>query len=192
MIVSIDPGLKGAIAVLTNDGQIVAVRDMPLDKNRKFSAINTWQLLRSINDWSNELIHCAIEGLLSLPTDTNKVKLALAEYVKDHSEENLKAVNAELSKTDGRCGTKTMGVNYGILLGQIAALGWPCVIYSPRTWQSEQFRSATGKLTTKQKSYEVCCQLWPDKKELWEKSRGFYDGRCDALNIGEYLRRKLK
>ena len=191
MIVSLDPGLTGAIAVLMDDGKLVAVRPMPLDKRRKFSPSDTWDLLSKINAWAKGDVRCCIEGLLSLPTDTNKVKVLVDKYVEEPTPENLEEINKQLKMVDGRKGSVTMGVNWGILRGQIAALGWPCTVVSPRTWQAEMFKTADGKQTTKLKSYQVCCQLWPDHREEWEKKRGFHDGKTDALLIGEYHRRKV-
>ena len=192
MIVGFDPGLAGGIAVLTDDGKFVAVRKMPLDKRRKFSPEGLWNLLAGIDKWAGGDVHCCVEKLLSLPSDTNKVKVAVDAYRQDQTDENYEAILAQLKKTDGRVGSVTMGINWGVIRGQIAALGWPCTIVSPRTWQAEMFKTVAGKQTTKQKAYEVCCQLWPDKRGEWEKKRGFHDGACDSLCIAEYLRRKIK
>lgn len=187
-----DPGLSGYFALLNDDGSIIATRKMPLDANRKFSAIETWGLIKAIHEWSKGNIYCCIEGLLSLPSDANQVKTLLDYYVKYPTDDNLTAVHKQLKRCDGRLGTKTMSVNWGILIGQFAAVNWPVTIVSPRSWQSQMHSTATGKLTTKQRSYEVCRQLWPDYNYKGSKRKGFDDNLCDALLIAEYLRRKLK
>jgi len=195
MIIGIDPGLQGAIAALSDAGAILSIHKMPLDKARKFDGIALRDILLSLDALALdnfEHVHVCIEGLLSLPSDTNKISLLVDELWTRCEQPVYEEIKRELKRSDGRLGTKTMGVNWGIIKGLVYSMAWPLTEASPRTWQKVMHRTAPTKLTTKLKSYEVCRQLWPDQDVSGGKRRGFHDGICDALLIAEFLRRELK
>jgi hypothetical protein len=188
----IDPGIKGALALLSSSGQSVSTHKMPLDKTRKFCPQATWKLIKEIdaiaaNDF--EEVTACIEGLLSLPSDTNKIAKLFDSYeilprccIADE-------IKKQLKKTDGRVGSVTMGKNFGILIGQIAAIGWRYTITSPRSWQSVIHKGISGK-NTKIKSYNFVKSIFPDV-DVSKRGGGFDDGKADALCIAEYCRRSF-
>ena len=201
MIIGVDGGLQGAIVALSDRGQVLSSHRMPLDKTRKFDVLGTYQIFKVLSDSAVDRfddVSVCLEGLLSLPSDTMKITTMVRRLesiaVDDADETNAlyEAIYVELKKTDGRVGTKTMGVNWGIIKGIVTSFGWPLTEVSPRGWQKYMYETANGKLASKLKSFEVCKQLWPEFDLCRGRKHGFWDGLADAALIAEYLRRKLK
>jgi len=189
----IDPGIKGFLALIDEKSNIIGSWPMPIDKNRKFCAIETWKLLKQIDDIAaNEFeeIVCCLEGLLSLPSDTMKVTQLIKQIEENPSKQLFDDVYKELKKTDGRVGTKTMATNWGVLRGQIVALGWRNFTPSPRSWQAVIHKGQSGA-TAKIRGYNFCRSLWPDEDLSTGKRRGFNDNKTDSLCIAEYIRREF-
>jgi len=188
----LDPGIKGALALLDDNGEVIQTWKMPLDKTRKFCPIETWKLLREIDNIAADQfdsVACCIEGLLSLPSDTAKIKTLFESYEILPRTCIAEKIKVELSKTDGRVGSVTMGKNFGILIGQIAALGWKYVITPPRSWQSIVHQGITGP-TAKIRSYNFVKTIFPEI-DVSKRGGGFDDGVTDALCIAYYCRKKL-
>ena len=59
MFVGIDPGSKGAIAILDSTGNPVLLEDMPFVKEDK--CLDLLKLKSFFNDFSNSRIHCVLE-----------------------------------------------------------------------------------------------------------------------------------
>jgi hypothetical protein len=190
--VGIDPGIHGALALLDDSGAVIETWKMPLDRARKFCPIETWKLLREIDNIAADRfdsVSCSIEGLLSLPSDTAKITLLIKMVEKNPMPELFENLYQELKKTDGRVGSVTMGKNFGILIGQIAALGWKYVITPPRSWQSIVHQGITGP-TAKIRSYNFVKTIFPEI-DVSKRGGGFDDGITDALCIAYYCRKKL-
>jgi len=192
LYLGVDPGIKGALALIDAGGQSVSTWKMPLDKARKFCPIETWKLIKEIDliaaDQFEDVV-CCIEGLLSLPSDTAKITLLIKMVEKNPTPELFENLYIELKKTDGRVGTKTMGVNFGILIGQIAAVGWRYIVSSPRSWQSIIHKGIQGP-TAKIRSYNFVKSIFQDV-DVSKRSGGFDDGKTDALCIAEFCRRSF-
>lgn len=190
--VGVDPGIKGALALLDDNVEVIQTWKMPLDKARKFCPIETWKVLREIDNIAADRfdsVSCCIEGLLSLPSDTNKITLMIKMVEKNPTPELFENLYQELKKTDGRVGSVTMGKNFGILIGQIAALGWKYVITPPRSWQAIVHQGITGP-TAKIRSYNFVKTIFPEI-DVSKRGGGFDNDLCDALCIAYYCRKKL-
>jgi len=190
--VGIDPGIKGALALLDDNSDVIETRKMPLDRARKFCPIETWKLLKEIDNIAADRfdnVSCCIEGLLSLPSDTAKIKTLFKSYEILPRTCIAEKIKVELSKTDGRVGSVTMGKNFGILIGQIAAMGWKYVVISPRSWQAIVHQGITGP-TAKIRSYNFVKSIFPDV-DVSKRGGGFDDGITDALCIAYYCLKKL-
>jgi len=108
--VGVDPGIKGALALLDDNVEVIQTWKMPLDKARKFCPIETWKVLREIDNIAADRfdsVSCCIEGLLSLPSDTNKITLMIKMVEKNPTPELFENLYQELKKTDGRVGSVT-------------------------------------------------------------------------------------
>jgi len=194
LILSVDPGLAGHWILADMDSKILGSWKMPLDKNRKFCPIETWKLICEIDNISAndfEDITVCLEGLLSLPSDTNKITLLIKMVEKDPTPELFENLYKELKKTDGRISTKTMSINWGILRGQFVAKGWKCFTPSPRQWQADVYRGIPGA-NAKIRGYNFCRSKWPDEDLTEGKRQGFNNGKTDAMCLNEYLRRQLR
>ena len=81
------------------------------------------------------------------------------------------------------------GYGYGLWTGMIAGLGLAYETVRPQAWQKDFFAGKSGD--TKVIAYQVCCELYPKiADQLKGPKGGLKDGRCDALLLSEYCRRK--
>ncbi len=200
MYLGIDPGIKGALAVVDSNAKIVDMWNMPLFA-KKFHAITFAAFLRAIDDKYG--VHAVgIEGLLTLPTDTNKVQEAvdqLERHMINGQSVHVNVVKHQfeyigklLKKTDGRVGTKTMGVNWGVIEGCIASLRLPYSVWAPRTWQADIHSGVQDRtrMTAKTRSMVAAKQLWPEETFIDHRCRIVNDGKIDAALIAEFTRRR--
>jgi hypothetical protein len=82
------------------------------------------------------------------------------------------------------------GTGYGIWRGLLAGLQIPYEIVGPKTWQKEFFQGRSGD--TKTLAYQVASSIFPTyADQLKGPKGGLKDGRCDALLLAEYGRRKI-
>jgi len=71
-VIGVDPGVHGAIALMSGDGRLLAVADMPtvsvrIGKTQR-DRINGAALAQTLRDWSPA--HAAVERIAPRPTDT--------------------------------------------------------------------------------------------------------------------------
>lgn len=81
----------------------------------------------------------------------------------------------------------TIGYGAGVWEGMLTALKIPYEVVSPKTWQKEFFTGKAGE--TKALSYKVASALFPNVELVTPRGR-VIDGKCDALLLAEYGRRK--
>ena len=80
----------------------------------------------------------------------------------------------------------TFGVNFGWLKGVLDAYEIPYQEIPPQTWKKE-----FGLNSSKEKSIEVCKQLFPSANLVPHNCRTAHDGIAEALLMAEYARRRL-
>ena len=78
------------------------------------------------------------------------------------------------------------GMNFGWLKGVLDAFGIPYQEIPPQTWKKE-----FGLNSKKEKSIEVCHQLFPDANLVPHNCRTAHDGIAESILLAEYARRKL-
>lgn len=78
------------------------------------------------------------------------------------------------------------GVNYGWLKGVLDAYEIPYQEIPPQTWKKE-----FGLNSKKEKSIEVCQQLFPEANLVPHGCHKQHDGIAEAILMSEYARRKL-
>jgi len=198
MYLGIDGGIKGAMVLIDSDAAILGSWKMPLNAVKKVDPILILKLLGVIEQFSfdrMEDIRVGVERLLSLPSDTNEVGMAVDGLYRAKTPADREGfydrIKRALKKTDGRVGTMTMGINWGYVVAAIVAKGWRYDTWSPRTWQAEMHRGVDApRSTAKQRSALVASRLWPDEDWRFERMRKPHDGKIDAALIAEYTRRQ--
>lgn len=105
----------------------------------------------------------------------------------------------EVSIRPGEAGraSLTIGTNYGIILGVLAAMSRPLTHARPATWTAALSLPKAGKTAAeKRKAKEArvlrACELWPNHADLFHGPRGgLLDGRADAALIAHYALTRL-
>jgi crossover junction endodeoxyribonuclease RuvC len=168
VIVGIDPGLTGAVAVLSDDGTIVQTLAMPVLDGR----VSGWTLIA--------------DGLNCINVHERGVPLVVIE------EAEVRSVH------QGVTSAFTTGVNYGVLLGTFELEDWPVEIVRSTVWtrdmkvqlSPEERKTSKATRLRKERSVAMCDSLWPQHREMWRGPRGgSLDGIADALLIAEWGRR---
>lgn len=130
-IIGIDPGVSGAIGVLTESGAFVDVFDMPTvlaNKSSNRQMVNAYELANLLR-----------ARLVNAPAGV----VAITENVNAMPEQGVASVFA-------------FGKSYGILLGVLAALGISTHIVTPQKWKA--FYSLGRE---KGQSRELAQRMWP-------------------------------
>jgi hypothetical protein len=162
MIIGIDPGKKGSVCLMTLSGVISNIWLMPLDSAGKLDFGGVWRIFCEMPEG---IARVGIERLLSFPSDCSGDR-----------------------HVDGRIGTMTMGINWGVLIGCIVAKKYPFEVINPRTWQAVMCKNVDQSLLAKAKAEIVAKRLFPNQNWLIGKSRKPHDGAIDAALIAEYTR----
>ena len=172
MIAGIDPGAVGAVAILTDDGQLVKVYDMPM---------LTVEVMTRVKGQSKKRIkhHLDEAGLRAILVD-NAVTMVFTE-------------KAQVMPADREDGTKAQGMvsmgnymkAYGQILGICAGLQIPKEEVHPATWKAKMMADMPRG---KGSSIVKCKQLFPGIACLERKKD---DGRAEAILICCYALRYL-
>lgn len=163
MVIGIDPGLDGAVAIIpAATDKEVRVYDTPTTKiksgkkNKSVHVVSKMVGLLKDLDSSPEEIFVVIEKTHSMPKQ-------------------------------GVASMFSMGEGLGFWIGIVATLGYPYELVTPKAWKKEMMK---GMGKEKAASCYKAQQLFPDV-ELFGPKGGAKDGRGDALLIAEYGRRIL-
>lgn len=166
VIVGIDPGKSGAIAVMI-DGGAIEIFDMPTIKEGKKG--------------KEQLDIVGLSRLITaLPTNAIafvEVQNALTRF------DPVKGI----SVPQGAVSNFTLGKGYGAILMALAMEKISVEEVLPKQWQ-KYFRISGGN--TKEQSHGVAKKLFPTLTFTTPRGR-LLDGRCDSVLIAEYGRRRL-
>ena len=165
IVIGVDPGLRGGIAMLTK--QQIAVGVVPM------------AIIRAAGKGRDQYDVPTIVGLFSAA----KRKQPTTVYI-----ERLQPLPASIAK--GVIANYNRGAALWLFIGICSALEIPYVLVSPRVWQREMLAGTPGS-DTKQRSILAAQRLFPGVLLLpTERSRKPSDGLSDALLIAEYGRRR--
>jgi len=118
--------------------------------------------------------------MVGFPGDASSAALEIKKLVSMCDDVLLCAIEqVHATPVWGRASSFKFGLNYGSLIGVVAALDIPFVMVTPKKWQSAMLDSGTGE--TKERSLNMARRLYP--KFDWKKSK---DGLADALHIARY------
>lgn len=162
LAIGIDPGMRGAIAVLSGTDPVL-VEDCPAVKGK------------------GTRLELDARGMADL---VRKVALELA-----HGHDAVRCVIEQQRGMPGQSSSAGMklGQNFGCWVGGLAALGVSYQVVTPQSWQKVMLAGLPGGEATKGSARIAAGRLFPDA-DLGPKSR---DGRPDALLLAEYARRRL-
>lgn len=159
MILGIDPGLDGALVLLDDDGeQIALLADMPTTANG--------QGKRAVNG--------------PLLADVVREALAASDVAGTRLEAVVEAVGARPGQ--GVTSMFSFGQSFGTLLGVLAALGVRHRLVTPAAWKRQ------AKLTGQDKdaARQLALRLWPERSGDFQRKGDV--GRADASLIAFFGR----
>lgn len=140
MIIGVDVGKSGALALLNNDGSIVEIHDMPVKEvmvgTKERSEVDAVVLAEILFTWMRQFpeVRAIIEHVSSMPSD-------------------------------GHVGAFRFGESYGILKGVFGAVGIPYDLIRPQAWKKEY-----GLLGSEKEMSRICVKmLYPEATEFQRK-----------------------
>lgn len=154
LIVGIDPGLTGAVAVITTGGDFVTVEDMPL----QFRAGKNIKKKRQVDPVALGYLFAAF------------MKLGTIERV------SIELVSARTGQ--GVTGVFSFGDSFGVLRGVVGAIGLPVDFVSPQSWK----RNAGLLKTDKDESRLLALRKWHDAPLTRKKDHGRADALLIAAH----------
>lgn len=163
MKIGIDPGNTGALALMTDDGVLVEVVDMPIMAMGKKNQVNATEVANIVRDWKTMI---EMDGL------------KLAAY--------LEKVGAMPRKKDGseiKMGSSSMfnfGKGVGNIEGVLAALKIPMFLVTPQAWKKHHKLAGTEKDMAR----TLAIQQYPHVSESLARKKDI--GRADAILIASF------
>jgi hypothetical protein len=174
LICGIDPGLTGAIAAITMEGQLVSLQDTPVISVKKGKSTKNQYQPSQMFAILNVLWQCTeAKGTISYPPPTAVRIVAI---------ENVHAM------PQGKSGSQagfSLGYSLGLWTMGCTALKFPLEMVEPAVWK----RAMGCKGADKGLSRQIALRLFPGA--AGQLARGKDEGRAEALLIAEFLRRKL-
>ena len=161
MIVGIDTGTTGAIAVLTDDGKYVNVFDMPVNITEYKARYKGEMVNRKRRSVNAEEVYLILKQLCD-SHDVNRVVLELINSMGN----------------DAAYASMQMGKSYGIVEGCLSALPVEVTKVLPRTWKG----SMDLKGGDKKSALVRARKLWPDAPLHLEK----HHNRAEALLLASF------
>jgi crossover junction endodeoxyribonuclease RuvC len=162
VVLGVDPGLDGGLAVLTLGGDVQNVWIMPTIPSGKGAK-------REIDVPALVL---AVRGVQAV----YRLKLAVVEKVWARPKEGVSSAF-------------NFGVGYGAIRAVLATLGVPYELVTPQAWQ-KQVIGAHSAPDAKTASVAYCTRRFPGLSlQATPRSRKAHDGLSDATCIAEYARR---
>jgi len=178
IIIGIDPGLDGAIAVLTGEGAVARWlngRPMLEAMPRAAKVLDVSQLVTTL-----DALYAEACGTARARLNDDLVRRRVHAYLE----------KAQAFPKQGGSSSFKFGRVFGIVEGLIAAQRWPLTMVPPSVWTRAMHAGCEGS-TPKQRSAVAASRLFPGiDLHKSERSRKPHEGIVDALLIAEYGRRK--
>lgn len=164
LVIGVDPGVSGAIAFLSSDGQLLAVEDMPVDVTQvgkhSRSRVNFHRLAALLAGAAGA------QAFAELPT---------FRPMKKRDPKTGEVVPTAM----GVMGAGAFGISYGLTAGALMAAGCALTEVAPGVWGR-----AIGLKGGKDDSRRMAANLFPAQAGLFARKKD--DGRSDAVLIGWY------
>lgn len=169
-ILGIDPGVSGALALLTEGGALLSVHDMPVTeavigktKRRRVAPVLLARLMRELAPDT-----VAIEQVQPMPR----------RKAKGDAEGGAGGGSGALSAFG-------LGRSLGVVEGVVAGLALPIVSSHPATW-----KRAMQLTSDKERSRQRALELWPAQANLFARKKDA--DRAEAALLGLYMLRVMQ
>lgn len=141
VVFGFDPGLSGAVAVMTSAGDLLEVADMPVMGEGKMPVMGEGKAAR---------VDAA----------------SLARLVASRGAARAVVENVGSMPGQGVASTFAFGRAVGVLAGVLAALGVPAVYVSPGAW-----KRFYGLSSAKEDARRRAIELWPAQADLFARKK---------------------
>jgi len=174
--IGIDGGLDGGIAILKEE-KVFGLYDIPTIEERMPPTAKSRKKARKSGERAKDRkrrrynINAMVEIFKALPSGDCFALLEVAQAMPNQ----------------GVVSQMSIGIGFGLYQGILASHYIRYEKISPKRWQKEFAISGD----TKSKAFQVAIRLFP-KLELISPGGRILTGRCDAVLIAEYTRRKYK
>lgn len=174
--IGIDGGLDGGIAILKEE-KVFGLYDIPTIEERMPPTAKARKKAKRLGGKAKDRkrrrynIGAIVEIFKTLPAGES---FAVLEY-------------AQAMPGQGVTSQMSIGFGFGLYQGILSAHYIPFEIIHPKKWQKEFGISGD----TKSKAFQVATRIFPNLELASPKGR-IYTGRCDAILLSEYARRKYK
>jgi hypothetical protein len=163
MYIGIDGGVGGAMCAYNNETNELVLTPMPVISVPKIKkGFKKEYNIPAIIDWLKQF---------------DNIKMAVLE-------------KSQAFPGQGVVSQFTIGKNFGIMSGILAALKIPHQLVAPRSWQNVMFEGVShGKGQSKQASILVALRLFPDKNQQFiatERGSKIDDGLTDSTLMAVY------
>jgi Holliday junction resolvasome RuvABC endonuclease subunit len=163
LIVGIDPGLDGAIAVLNQDGELISVHDAPV------------LTVKRAKGSKRVYLPTQMHAIASAITDAGRVRLCGIEHV-------------HVMPKNGALSAFSLGMSLGLWEMNAVAHGWPVEWVDPAKWKRLMLQAGSGN--DKQASVLRAQQICPASAQHLTLKK--HDGRAEAILIAAYLQRGVQ
>lgn len=172
MVIGVDNGLKGGVAILSLTGEIIATFVMPATTGPRGKGVA-----------ANIVDARAFSSIVGMYPDAEQIAIERPAGSQD--------VNAVQSMADSFATCRTIIVCRGRKLNALTAYEWQRT-YWPAPPRSKKDAPASEKFDTKAAALAAATKIWPKQPFLaTHRSKVAHDGIVDACLIAEHLRRKL-
>lgn len=161
MLIGIDPGIRGAVALLTANGR-VAVHDMPARPKQGNGKIR------------NEIDPKALQALLRRLVPADEAGLVVMENLNTFAGGSVQSMGS-------------LEATKAVITTVCELSGFDVEFVSPKTWQGFYGIKRTASEDTKAQSLRIARQLFGNEFCPLRK----HDGRADALLIARYAQRNM-
>ena len=175
-IIAIDPGLSGAIALLSDPDTVERIWDMPVMEaiSGKGNIVNP------------HIFSDIIKEAIELGGTTTYVELVQAMGARKNAKGEM--------VSQGVASTFKFGVGFGVIQGALAALGLPINLVAPQKWKKYHKLSKPDvryrlQREPTQAEFKDACRLmaiecFPNQADNLKLKK--HDGRADAIMIGRF------
>jgi len=147
----VDPGIKGAIAGVDDDGKLIDIRECPtltMGKKRITDEAGIGELLRKLNE--------------SLDVEIGKVGIEKVHAYPAIGLDNEPCPTCGGGRAArGVVSTWTLAENFALWKGVCAGIPIPYELLTPQRWRALLIRDTPPEATTKQASALIASRLWP-------------------------------